>query len=180
MKRMFDGIEVLFRDESDYWRNAFEDIPTYQRAYRRSDIFEPISAVGIRIGDRSALLFGVGGISSLHENSVAYHSQRLYVACGDALFTLSFPELELQWCKQVDAATCFGVYLLPEEDELITHGELSVCRISASGEEVWSVSGSDIFTEGFEISDGVVKLTDFNHDRFIVELKTGEMKREEW
>lgn len=54
--------------------------------------------------------------------------------------------------RTVDAATCFGVYYLPEHACLISHGELEIARLSLSGEIVWSAGGKDIFSEGFRLS----------------------------
>jgi hypothetical protein len=67
---------------------------------------------------------------------------RLFVAVGDSLAVLEIPSLDLAWCREVDTATCFGVYYIAGHDCLITHGECEIARVSPSGDIAWSGSES--------------------------------------
>jgi hypothetical protein len=98
MNRIFNDIEVTFRDEPTYSRNSTDNARSYHNEYCRSNEYEHISAVGIIVGDiespdTSSILLGVGGATSINENSVAFNNKTIYIASGDAVFALSFPEL---------------------------------------------------------------------------------------
>ena len=81
--------------------------------------------------------------------------------------------MQLLWAKQVDTATCFGVYYLPEPGCLISHGELEIARVSLDGDIVWSESGKDIFSEGFRLAGEIVEAVDFNHEVYRFNIATG-------
>ncbi len=180
MNHIYGNHEISVRDEPTYSRNSTDNARSYKHEYIRSEKYEHISAHGIVVGDidspdSSAVVLGVGGTTTTSENSIAHNNTTLYVAAGDAVFALSFPSLNLKWCKKVDFATCFGVYWHQDKSCIITWGELSVGCYDENGSEIWSTSGPDIFTEGFEIDSGYIKLTDFNNEKHVVNLETGEI-----
>lgn len=122
-----------------------------------------------------AILLGVGGATGVNENSVAFEGESLYVASGDALYSLSLPSLELNWCVKVDFATCFGVFWLKDRNCLLTWGELEIGCYTQTGEKIWSSSGPDIFTEGLELQENIAIVTDFNGDVHNINLSNGEI-----
>ena len=180
MKVVFQNYEISVRDEPTYSRNSTDNARSYNNEYCRSEKYQHISAHGITVGDihsqhSSAIILGVGGATGVNEDSVAYCSDTLFIAAGDAVFSLTLPSLELKWCKKVDFATCFGVYWVQDKSCLITWGELNVSCLSEHGKEIWSTSGPDIFTEAFEVKGDFIKVTDFNNDMFLINIENGEM-----
>lgn len=178
MNRVFGNYEIALRDEPAYSRNSADNPRSYIHEYCRSDEYQHVSAHGISVSENeelssSAILLGVGGATGVNENSLAYDRNSIYMAAGDALFSLSFPSLSLNWCKQVDFATCFGVFFLQDSDCLLTWGELEIGCYSKTGKKLWGSTGPEIFTEGMEIQDGIAKVTDFNGDVHKINLKNG-------
>jgi hypothetical protein len=104
------------------------------------------------------------------------HDSRVWVGIGDQLACLSLPKLEMLWHLKIDDATCFGVYLSPDNLGLIIHGELSVSKITFLGGLLWSVSGKDIFTGGFEIQKEYIEAVDFNNEKYRIELENVNSK----
>ncbi|WP_353304577.1 hypothetical protein [Sessilibacter corallicola] len=123
----------------------------------------------------SAVLIGIGGATGVHENSIVLDGSSLYVATGDALYSLSLPTLELNWCQQVDLAACFEVFLLPNRDCLLTCGELEISCYSKVGEKLWGFCGGDIFTGEIEIKNNIAKVSDFIGDIYEIELSNGKI-----
>lgn len=102
---------------------------------------------------KSAILLADSGMSTtLHEKSVLIDNENLVIVIGDEIFSLSLPELKLNWnTKCGDCVTCFGLYKL--NDFYIVHGECSILRISKTGNIDWEFFGRDIFTtiEGIDV-----------------------------
>ena len=57
-------------------------------------------------------------MSSLWEKSALLDGDRLLIACGNEVFCLLLPSLELLWHTQVDMATCFQI--VAYQDDYIT------------------------------------------------------------
>jgi hypothetical protein len=172
-------------NESTYRQNSVDNFRSYDVELCREDQWSKVgydaaTAHGLIVGDldspdASVILIGVGGHTGIHANSIAHNGDECYVAVGDSVFALSIPALELRWVQKVDDVTCFGVYWVQYEKCLVTWGELQLRRYSANGEKVWSAGGRDIFTEGFEIESATVRVTDFNHDKYEIDIKTGDL-----
>jgi hypothetical protein len=178
MNQIFGNYEITLRDEPTYSRNSTDNPRSYINEYIRSEKYQHASAHGLIVSENeerlaSAVLLGVGGVTGVNENSLAFDDSNLYVAAGDALYSLSLPDLELNWCKKVDFATCFGVFWLRDRACLLTWGELEIGCYSKAGKKLWSTSGPEIFTEGMVLQDNIAKVTDFNGDVHIVDLNNG-------
>ncbi len=172
MKALINNCPVSLIDEPTYSKGSADNIRSYKIEYRRNYDYWQSSAHGVIVGaqespEASAILLGVGGTTKVHNNSMAHSGNLCFIAAGDAVFSLKVPSLELLWCNKVDFATCFGVFWIESENSLITWGEVDVSRLKASGETVWTASGTDIFTEGFEIKNDLILLNDFNNDRYM-------------
>jgi hypothetical protein len=126
---------------------------------------------GVAVG--SAQVQASTGATGIHEHSAVVADDILFLACGPFVAALRLPSLELQWCTQVDEATCFGVYLNTRHYCLITHGELSIARVNFDGSLVWQAMGADIFTEGFETHDEQVSAVDSAGRTYQFEISTG-------
>lgn len=178
MNRIFKNYEVTLRDEPVYSRNSADNQRAYFHEYCRNDEYQHVFAHGVSVRENdetlaSAILLGVGGATGVNENSVAFDGESLYMASGDALYSLSLPSLELNWCVKVDFATCFGVFWTRDRNCLLTWGELEIGCYTRTGEKIWSLSGPDIFTEGLELHEDIATVTDFNGDVHNISLSNG-------
>lgn len=182
MKIVINDYQVSLFDEPTYSTNSTDNIRSYNTELCRNDDYQHMSAHGIIVGDTdspkaSVILLGVGGATAIHADSITYYKQLCFVAAGDSVFALNIPTLEKNWIRKVDFATCFGVYWLEVEGCLITWGEVDICRFTSSGEKVWCASGADIFTEGFKIREKYIELTDFNNDKYLINIESGDINQ---
>ncbi|MBA3872426.1 MAG: hypothetical protein H0X30_25085 [Anaerolineae bacterium] len=148
----------------------------YQKRYILGDY--PVSAHGVKYGSpevvHSCLLVASGGGTTVHSKSALIHNEHCIVAVSSFLACLHLPDLNMVWQAQVDHATCFGVYHLPQLESYLTHGELDIARVSYDGEIIWSSGGKDIFSNGFTLYDTFVEAIDFNNEKYHIDLSTGQ------
>ena len=175
-------LEVKLIDEPYYSVNSTDNVRTYDAEYCRDNKYQHSCAHGIALVEgeclkASVVLIGVGGRTAAHESSLVRVGSTCFVACGDSVFALNFPSLELLWVRRVDFATCFGVYWCENFDSLITWGELNVCRLDSRGNELWSVAGTDILTESFEIKGGHIWVTDYVGDKLRISIESGSSEQ---
>ena len=122
---------------------------------------------------KSIVLTAGGSVSSLWEKSALLDGDRLLVACGNEVFCILLPTLELLWHTQVDMATCFEI--VPYQDDYITHGEVEISRLNWQGEILWQFSGKDIFvspierTPSFTLTPKGIELVDFNYESYFID-----------
>ena len=124
--------------------------------------------------DKSVVMLGIGGATGVHIHSLVCTKNSCFIAVGDSVYSIAIPSLELNWCVKVDFATCFGVYLLSEKNCLISWGEVDIKRLCLNGDIAWSYSGADIFTENLEISEDFIEITDFNNQKYVINIESGE------
>jgi len=122
----------------------------------------------------SCVLLAGGGASTVHPHSAFVRSDTCFVAVGPYVCALELPSLRLLWHSRADTATCFGVYDAPRYASIISHGELEIARLSYSGQLLWSASGRDIFSEGFELHEHHAEAIDFHGTRYRFEIETGQ------
>jgi hypothetical protein len=133
--------------------------------------------IAVRHGDAvlaSRILLAEGGATGVHAHSGFVHGDTCFVAVGPFACALELPALRLLWHTRADTATCFGVYDAPGYASIISHGELEIARLSYSGQLLWSESGNDIFSEGFELHENHAEAIDFGGTRYRFELETGQ------
>lgn len=119
----------------------------------------------------SAIVFADGGGSTVHEKCFVISGESLLICCGDTVFSLQFPQLDLNWYKQMDLATCFEIYEF--KNDFIIHGEVDITRFTIDGSVKWSFSGRDIFVspdgEGyFNIIDDSIIAKDFCDNVYVL------------
>jgi hypothetical protein len=178
MKQVFNGVDVTLINEPNYSVNSNDNVRGYEIELCRDRKYQHSSAQGLYVGDVEhpesyVILLGTGGATGVHEYSLTINHDTCYVASGDAVFSLRLPSLELIWVKKVDFATCFGVFWVTEYDCLITWGEMDICRFDKDGNKIWSVSGPEIFTEGFEFCDRHVIVKDFDGNKYKISIESG-------
>jgi hypothetical protein len=181
-------IEV-FSDEL-YSLNSADNVNTYDCVYSsynsiNSDYDNYIPKYGIRIKDNkkvlksAVLIAGGGGTTSPHDKSVLIDNNTLITIIGDSIFSLSLPELAVNWkvvCE--NTVTCFEVYIC--SDGYIVHGELSILKINKFGQIEWEFFGRDIFTtpegrDDFQINDKHVIAMDWEHNVYKIDILNGKL-----
>ena len=110
------------------------------------------------------------------EHSALIIEQTCFIAVAEFIFALELPQLIVQWKAAVDPSECFGVYVLPQADGLITHGEQDIARLAFDGTIIWSASGKDIFSNGIAIEGDHISVVDFQGERYQIDSATGEIK----
>ena len=166
-------------DEPTYTPGWADNVRSYAREYDFTDAaYRPSSRHGLVLREggvvgRSCILLAGGGASGVHEHSIAIGDETCFLAVGDTLCSLMLPSIELRWHRQVDHATCFGVYFSANHYCLISHGELEIARVSLSGEVVWSCGGADIFSEGIKVFSDYVEAVDFNQNIYKIDITNG-------
>ncbi len=171
-------VEII--NEPMYSLRSVDNTRSYDKKYVLADRNEPTSRHGIlvRVKDKlinTCIVLAEGGITTVHEHTAVILDNYLYVAVGQYLCCLSLPQLELIWHRQVDLATCFGVYFSVENDCLVSHGECDIARITKLGFIEWSVSGKDIFSEGFLLFADQIVAVDFNGEKYRIEMQNGKI-----
>jgi len=141
-----------------------EDAIDYQSSKHAIKIFQEEKLI------KSAIICAVGGSTTIHENSAVVIDDNLYIACADKVFSLTLPDLQLRWKLQADQATCFGIY--KADNELFTHGELSVTRLGTNGKIIWKTGLRDIIVtidsdkNSFIMHDDYIELEDINRNNY--------------
>jgi hypothetical protein len=121
----------------------------------------------------SCTLLAGGGASGIREHSAIIDDGFCVIAVGPFVASLVLPSLKLKWAIQTDDAACFGVYDSASNGCLFSHGELLIARVTYDGTVVWQSGGADLFTNGFQLDETVVRVVDFYDRQYILDAKTG-------
>jgi outer membrane protein assembly factor BamB len=137
---------------------------------------EITSVHGVRVnGKWSAILGASGARSFVHQHSAIAVDGRLYLAIGDQVACLSLLTGSREWSRRVDGVICFGVFWDFPHEALISHGELQICRLSLGGDEIWTATGADIFTQGFRCLREGIEVVDYNQTVYPFDYRTGAL-----
>lgn len=175
-----NSYKISVSNEPTYSFNSSDNRRRYLRETRLdSDKYQFSSVHGLvveRHGEiiASHLLATSGGATGVHDHSLVIVGESCVLAVGPYLVSLSLPTLDVLWSLKADAATVFGIYLSNDGSFLLSHGELTVSRVSLEGEVLWQAGGADIFTEGFSVHDTYVRAVDFEHREYRFDLVTGD------
>lgn len=127
-------------------------VDSFDRVYHADENsgFRANSQHGIRVFREdqelsNALVCADGGPTGIHEGCALIDNDCLLLCCGDHVFYLSLPGLQLRWKTQADSATCFAVFR--HKDTYIVHGELEISKMDRKGTLLWQISGRDIFVD---------------------------------
>jgi hypothetical protein len=158
-----------------------EDTAVFNKIYQpeKDQEYQPVSQTGIIVykGNTvitSALLSAVAGATSVTTDSVIIEGDNLITRCCNSVFSITIPDLKLNWMTEADWATCFSLH--PYNDSFITHGEVCISRIDYFGKILWQFSGADIFVNlesdiTFEMHDNHIALTDFIGGRYKIDFE---------
>jgi hypothetical protein len=128
---------------------------------------------------KTAIILASSGGTGVHKDTALIDEGNLIIRCSNHLFSLTLPDLDINWVTEPDWATCFSVHKY--QDTYITHGETSIARIDRTGKILWSYDGADIFVclyEGnpFEMHDDFIALTDFNGGKYRIDYNGQTIK----
>ena len=121
----------------------------------------------------SCILAASNGSTRVHSKAARIINDTIYIAVGNRLCSLALPTLNLQWQLEVDNTTCYGVHYHTAEDCLLTHGEVTISRISKNDRLIWQTSGNDIFTGESKIIGDYIESIDFNHEKYRIRISDG-------
>lgn len=142
---------------------------------------------------RSAVVCAVSGATCIHKSSAVIYNNDVVICCANKVFSLSLPDLKLNWVSQADQATCFGIY--KAENDLIIHGELEFSRLDEMGNIIWQRGLADVVialdnsTENsFTVHENYIEITDIDtrthqvdfNGEFIYEKPAAINKKEWW
>ena len=120
----------------------------------------------------SGIILASGGGTGVHTDTALLDDGNLIIRCCNKVFSLTLPDLTINWVTEADWMTCFALHKY--QDTYISHGEMSISRIDRTGKVLWSYCGADIFVclyEGtpFEMHKDFIDLTDFNGKRYKID-----------
>jgi hypothetical protein len=166
-----NGLTIEMFDDTAF--TQLSDSPvSYDNVYQadKDKDYEPISQHAIivyknNIKQATAILLAAAGATSVTEDSVIIEDNNLITRCCNNLFSLTLPDLHLNWIIQVDWATCFSIHKY--KDDFITHGEMSIKRVDKNGKIIWDYGGADIFvthdgSSSFDMLNNCITAKDFN------------------
>jgi outer membrane protein assembly factor BamB len=184
LRKTFKDFQVDIFDDTLYDPMSADNIRQYNKLYSDKEYgdYFYLTRHGIQIFKdeeliNSTCLVSGGGTTGIHETGLLIDNNKLLICCGNSIFCLTLPDLELDWRTKADDATCFEIFKY--KDAYIVHGELEISRVDKSGQIVWEFSGSDIFTtpngkDTFEIRDG--KVIAINWEGIVYELDINDGK----
>jgi hypothetical protein len=131
---------------------------------------------------KSAILSEAGGATGITTGAALLDDGNLVIRCSNKVYSLTLPELKINWVTETDRATCFSIHKY--KGTYITHGELQVARIDKTGKILWSYRGADIFVcmyDGtpFEMFEDYIILTGFNGSKYTIDYDGNTLGYEE-
>jgi hypothetical protein len=184
MKIEYGIWEIELINEQDYAHTSVDNINTYQQTYHQGRLASEkvpryTSSHGIFIRNKkngetisSAIILESEGATGIHERGYFLEADKLWLCVSNMLYCVSLPNLDIKWYKKVDLITNFGIY--PFQHDFIIHGELTISRISKSGEIKWQFGGADIFVslDGKDeviIENKTINVIDFEGRTYILD-----------
>lgn len=150
------------------------DLPDYSRTFVSGDPNYLMNTVGIEVveaGQMQSACFiaSDGGGTGIGSTTTLINQDGLVICCGNTVFKLTIPDLNLVWQTVCDMATCFGIYYF--EQDYIVHGESEISRLDIAGTIVWQRGGMDIWTtldgiDDFIVYDHYIVATDWAYNRY--------------
>ncbi|MBE9577220.1 hypothetical protein [Flavobacterium proteolyticum] len=168
-----DNLVISIFSDSAYSLDSTDNLNNYDKKYfDESDyIFPSIYTIKVaKNGEEfSAVIGSEGGATAASNTSVIVDNNKLFMCCGDSVYCLSLPELNLNWKTKADMITCFELFKI--DNFFIVHGELQISRLSLEGVIEWQQSGKDIFVtpngkNDFEIKNGIIIAKDCDNDEY--------------
>ena len=189
MELQLSPYSIKLLNATNYTINSADNVDAYDLEYFGGTVNEdrhyPTSKHGIRLLEndveiRSAIVCEMGGATGIHKDCALVTTKVLFICCGDHVYCLSIPDLELKWRKRLDPATCFGIYHF--HDDLIVHGELQISRVDLNGNQKWAFGARDIFvtedgSDAFDIKKHKIYLRDWEGHHYILDEYGNEIRQ---
>lgn len=176
MKTRFKEYSVEVFDDPTFSSRSADNLVSYDRVYIDHTEYQSTSKHGIRVTKEgqsisSAIICGTGGATGINDNSFLITDDDLLICCCDTVYSFTLPQLTLNWKRELDPATCFGIY--PFKDDFIIHGELEIRRIDRAGNVKWDFSAKDIFVtqdgkEALKFTGDKIEVTDWDGDTYVL------------
>jgi len=169
-------IELI--NEPTHSFGSADNVRTYDTEVLIDSDHAPSSIHGVIIDGHPIIVVGAsGGATGIHSHSLIHLGEIICFAVGPYVCRMTLGKKALDWYAEVDNVTCFGIHYSEQHDALISHGELSIARLTREGKVLWSAGGADIFTEGFSLLPDWIEVIDFYQRVFHFDYDTGESTR---
>ncbi|WP_129715149.1 hypothetical protein [Pedobacter sp. SYP-B3415] len=172
----FKDLTVKIYSDHHYNRNSADNQYAYLREYiggetdQHDTICCGISLMKDLIIESNCILVSSGGATAVTSTSSAMNENELLVCCGDSVFCLEIPSLNLLWMKKCDLITCFQIFHY--DGDYIIHGETQITRLNSHGDTVWEFIGGDIFVnlenDSFDMTNDNIILLDFSGESYTI------------
>ncbi|MDX1628432.1 MAG: hypothetical protein R3345_07015 [Fulvivirga sp.] len=183
MEFSFEHFKVELRNEPNYDVNSSDNSNSYQLEHFAGERKNYANCHGIKVRgtehEFNAVVLADGGGTGIHSSCATINANELLLCCGDHVFCLVLPSLELKWKVKADEATCLELY--PMDDAYIVHGELEISRIDNSGNIVWQQGGEDIFihpegNNNFKLTPERIEVSDWNNRQYSFDVDGNVLK----
>ena len=179
LKLTFDKYDIELSNDKAFNLNSTDNTFKYDFIYHDKEApkFQCSQhAIKVSVGGqlyKSAILCAIAGGTTIHSQSAVIEDNDIFICCADKVFSLSLPDLQLNWMIQADIATCFGIY--QADNGLFTHGEMRVTRLDSNGTILWETGLKDIivyideeqrYQDAFVMHDNYIELMDFNGNKY--------------
>lgn len=174
----FENYKIRLSNESDYETGSTDNISNFKKRFSDEEVGHCGTKHGIKIYRNEklfadALICANGGATGIHKNSAVIAGSEILICCANKIFSLSLPDLSLNWTKKVDEATCFRIF--KNEHGIFVHGELEASKIDAQGNIIWSIGFADILvtsdgTDCFAFCKDFIEITDWNYRKYKVDF----------
>ncbi len=179
LKLKYNNYDIELSNDETYSLNSSNNSFQYDNVYHDDESVEYRSSKhSVKVfadGQycKSAIVCAVGGGTGVFADSAVVWDDNIYVCCADKVFSLSLPDLRLNWMLQADKATCFGIY--HADNGLFIHGEMRVTRLDSNGTMLWEAGLRDIivyideeqrYQDAFVMHDNYIALIDFNGNKY--------------
>lgn len=171
----FNEYRIELSDESSYALNSTDNFFLFDKIFidEKSDAYHSTKhGIKVYAGEKlvsNALICAVGGATGIHKDSAIIVEENILVCCADSIFSLTLPDLNLNWMKQVDDATCFRIF--STDKGIFVHGEMLASKIDEAGNIIWSKGFADILVtpdgkDEFIIKDDFIEIEDWNNTKY--------------
>jgi hypothetical protein len=93
--------------DDNYTLNSTDNLPNYESVYSTSSHNKwYMHKHGLRVNKdgvekASAIICSFGGATTIHKNSAVIKNDTIFICCGNTIYSLSLPELNLNWYNRL-------------------------------------------------------------------------------